>query len=142
MVLLQQLATVQLTTFGDVAEYVLRKILLRDTVYFVTDQYKDGSIKSYERERRKSSGSVRIRLERSDQKRPKQWSKFLKDGENKSELVEFLYKEWSHPLKYANILGRRILYVNHGSYFHKIWLENNMVLCVEEESLFYGPGRS
>ena len=131
MVLLQKLASVQLATFGEVAEYVLRKILLKDTIYFVTDLYKDGSIKSYKRERRKSSGSVPIRLEKA-----KTMIKLLKDEKNKSELIEFLYKELSHPLKYANIIGRRILYVNHGSHFHKIWVENNVVLCVEEELLF------
>lgn len=53
MVLLQQLENVKLTTFGDVSEFILKRIMLRSSVvYFVTDQYKTESIKSYERKRR------------------------------------------------------------------------------------------
>ena len=66
MVLLQQLEKVPLATFGDVSEYILRRILSHNalTTYFVTDQYIDGSIKSYERERRAQSGTIRINIER------------------------------------------------------------------------------
>ena len=54
MVLLQQLGCVQLSTFGDISEYVLKRITsdCYSWIYFVTDQYKAGSIKSFERNRR------------------------------------------------------------------------------------------
>ena len=38
LVLLQQLASVPLSTFGDVAEHVLKIILKRKVVHSVTDQ--------------------------------------------------------------------------------------------------------
>jgi hypothetical protein len=68
MVLLQQLASVQLLTFGVVSEFILRRIMKAKIVYFVTDQYLEGSIKTYERERRDSSGSLRVRIERREHK--------------------------------------------------------------------------
>ena len=39
MVLLQQLSSVNLSSFGDVSEYLLRRIMKKKIVYFVTDQY-------------------------------------------------------------------------------------------------------
>ena len=42
-------------------------------VYFVTDQYKPGSIKSHEREKRKASdGTMQVRIEKREQEWPKQ----------------------------------------------------------------------
>ena len=57
MVLLQQLENIQLTTFGDVSEFLLKRILQipSSRVYFVTDQYKNDSIKGYERSRREAT---------------------------------------------------------------------------------------
>ena len=63
MVILQQLASVQLMSLGDIAELVFKKVLTRRVVYFLTDQYKPG-IKSLEREKRKASdGMMRVRNE-------------------------------------------------------------------------------
>lgn len=137
MVLLQQMTAVNLTTFGDVAEYILRRILKQTVVYFVTDQYNDGSIKSYERERRKKEiGSLLIRVERREQKVPKQWAKFLRDPQNKKELIEFLYKDWSHTSRYVKYFDNKtILYVNVNSDFYKIWLENGKIETAKEPSL-------
>ena len=119
MVVLQQLPVVNLSTFGDIAEHILRRMMKRRVAYFVTDQYRNGSIKSYERERRKKEiGSLLIRVERRDQKLPKQWAKFLRDPQNKSELVEFLYKDWSDSTGYAEYFDDgSILYVNVGDKF-------------------------
>ena len=73
MVILQQLASIQLTTFGDVAELVFKRVLTKKVVYFVTDQYKPGSIKYLEREKRKAlNGPMRVWIEKREQKRPKQ----------------------------------------------------------------------
>ena len=54
MVILEQ-TLIQLTSFGDVAEIVFKRVLTRKEVYFVTDQYKPGSIKSLEREKKRHS---------------------------------------------------------------------------------------
>ena len=136
MVLLQQLASVPLATFGDVAEFILIKIMQHQNVYFVTDQYTPGSIKTYERERRKESGSIRISIERRDQLRPKQWSKFLKDGENKKNLIKFLFHEWSsNHEKYVKYLKSRSLFVNHGEQFHKLTVKKGIIHCQEVTKL-------
>ena len=54
MVLLQQLTSVSLSTFGEVSEYLLKRITPSPAkiIYFVTDQYKYDSIKGSERQRR------------------------------------------------------------------------------------------
>lgn len=121
MVLLQQLQNASLETFGDLSECVLRRIL-KDTAvaYFVTDRYLPGSIKSFERSRRSESGSVRYKIERRDQKRTKQWSKYLKNPENKTDLINFLSKDWSDRSRFAELLKGKTLYVNVTDRFLKL----------------------
>lgn len=56
MVIFQQLTFVNLLTFGDVSEFVLRRIREANTeIYFVTDQYNQNSIKSFERDKNPAS---------------------------------------------------------------------------------------
>ena len=65
------------------------------TVYFVTDQYVVGLINSFERAcRATQSGTIRIRIDRRDQFQSKQRSKYLRDADNKEELVAFLLRDW------------------------------------------------
>ena len=65
MVILQQLASIQLTSLGDVAEFVFQRVLTRKVVYFVIDQYKPGSIKSLELEKRKAPvGTMQVQIEK------------------------------------------------------------------------------
>ncbi len=92
MVLLQQLASIPLDTFGDVSEHIFNRIMKgnSDTVYFVTDQYLEHSIKEIERRRRTTSGTIQIKLERRNQKTPKQFKRYLNDLKNKIYLVKFL----------------------------------------------------
>ena len=129
MVLLQQMEKVLLSTFGDVAEYLMKRITRSSsgTVYFVTDQYIPGSIKSFEREKRSATGTIRYKVERRDQPRTKQWSKFLRDPVNKTELIHFLLADWSHPTRYARFLVNRILYVNVESKFFKLTCTDGVV---------------
>ena len=64
------------------------------TVYFVTDQYVVGLINSFERAcRATQSGTIRIRIDRRDQFQSKQRSKYLRDADNKEELVAFLLRD-------------------------------------------------
>ena len=68
MVILQQLVSIQLISFGDVAEFAFRRVLTRKVVYFITDQYKPGSIKFLECERRKASnGTMRLQIEKREE---------------------------------------------------------------------------
>ena len=71
-------------SFGDVAELVFKRLLARKVVYFVTDQYKPGSIKSLEREKRiASDGTMWVRIE-------KKWAKATE------EIEEILEKWWKY----------------------------------------------
>ena len=129
MVLFQQLASLQLTSFGDVAEFLFKKVLKKKIVYFVTDQYNQGSIKSLERERRAASeGTMRVRIEEREQKRPKQWKKYLRNDDNKLELVKFLLNDWSHPTRYAHLFtSDTYLFFNCASQMHKLTLNDGLV---------------
>ena len=66
-------------------------------VMFITDQYFETSIKGGERERRASTGQIQITASRCDQPAPKQFKNYLAVGANKTELLEFLVKDWTHP---------------------------------------------
>ena len=62
-----------------------------------------------EREKRASEGVVTIKIIGSGKKYPKQWRKYLGSGEIKSELVQFILKEWSGQ-KYKSLIGNRHLF--------------------------------
>ena len=133
MVILQQVDAVKLTTFGDLSDTVISRITSRprttvDTIYFVTDQYRENSIKSYERSRRSQSGTIRMKIERRDQRLPKQFQKYLRDAENKSDVISFLFRDWSSNQEYMELLRNRKLYINVGNYFYKIQVLNNQII--------------
>ena len=108
MVLIQQTSSVALETFGDLSNFLFSRITKSaEVIYFVTDRYLPGSIKSYERGRRQNSGSIRYRIERREQKRTKQWMKYLKDSTNKYELIKFLLDDWSDSSRFAKQLRER-----------------------------------
>ena len=98
MCIIQQLPT-GLETFGNLSGF------------FVTDQYWKHSIKSCERDnRRANTGSICVTVIRHEQKLPKQMKKYLSVGENKEELVEFLFKDWSSNSTHINKIINRNLY--------------------------------
>ena len=69
MVILQQPASIQLTLFEHVAEFVFERVLTKKVLYLLTDQYKSGSIKSYEHEKRKAyDATMRVRIEKREQR--------------------------------------------------------------------------
>ena len=80
MVVLQQADVSKLSTFGDLSKYILEKVLKSNScehVYFVTDQYRKNCIKGFERARRLSSETINYKIERRDQKLPKQFKGFF-----------------------------------------------------------------
>ena len=92
MVIIQQLSSLRLGTFGEISEYVLKRITSHSSkvIYFVTDQYLENSLKGNERKRRASAGSICIQIARRDQKPPKQFKKYLSDGKSLSiVMLEF-----------------------------------------------------
>lgn len=127
MVLLQQTQRVPLETFGDLSEYLITRIL---TVYFVTDRYLPDFIKSYERTRRGVTSSLRYKIERRDQKRTRQWAKYLKDSGNETELTHSLLRDWSHRSRFANLLSGKVLFVNVDDYFIKLTCPENEVFLI------------
>ena len=114
MVLIQHLVSTKLETFAKMSEYLMKKRTSNEAkvIYFVTDQYNNDFLKSIEPlQRRKAAGSIRVQLTRRDQKRPKQFKKFLNDGANKVDLVKFLLKDWSDPERFRHVINDRIIFV-------------------------------
>ena len=127
MVLLQQMTKIQLPTFGSLSDYLKKRITRTSSVvYFVTDQYLEGSVNSFEREKRMSTGNLRFRIERREQSRTKQWAKYLRNPDNETELVSFLLNDWAHS-RNADLLMGKTLYVNSGSCFYKLFCRRNEV---------------
>ena len=90
MVLIRQMDVSGMSTFGDFSKYILERVLKMGTgqsIYFMTDQYKQNSIKGYER-MRALSDVMKDKIERREQNFPKHFKKFLGGGENK--VVKFL----------------------------------------------------
>ena len=83
MVLLEKLHPNQ-TTFGEVSDYILAKIVIGTSrVPFVTDNYLNQSVKAIERERRSTYGTIRIKVMGKEQVTPKQWKKFMRHTDDK-----------------------------------------------------------
>ena len=108
--------------FGLFAQFLLSQIVGLATrnnssaIHFVTDRYPDISIKGTERSRRAATGSERIHIYSPDQPSPRQWSKFLANGQNKESLVSFLFEEW---LKVDPMLLRGVtVFFAHGEECH------------------------
>lgn len=138
MVIIQQLSSIHLETFGEMSEYVLNRIINNQAkvIYFVTDQYKENSLKGIERKRRSSGGSIRVQLTRRKQKRPKQFKKYLNDGGNKVDLVKFFLRDWSDPERFKQVIADRVLFFTVESKCYRLEVEENSVTCREEECLF------
>ena len=90
-------------TFLQYADRILVKAVRQCTsmrctrMDFVTDRYPETSIKDCEHIRREASSAQRTEITRGDQKLPKQLTKFLSNGKNKENLVDFLLVAWSRP---------------------------------------------
>ena len=138
MVIIQQLSSLRLATFGEMSEYVLKRITFHSSkiIYFVTDQYLQNSLKENERKRRASAGSIRIQITRRDQKPPKQFKKYLSDGSNKVDLVKFLLNDWSDPRRFNATIADRVIFFTLESKAYRLQVANNKVSSSTEENLF------
>ena len=105
MVLLQKLPKI-LKTFGDISDYILKNLLHGSTrvAFFVTDYYLEDSIKSMERDSQSAYGTIRMKVMRREEVMPKQWKKFLRNSENKLDLIDFLWHDLSTNLKHSQQL--------------------------------------
>ncbi|KAL8571804.1 hypothetical protein ACOMHN_053962 [Nucella lapillus] len=111
MVLLHSLTALP-STFAELADKVLRCLPASTRVDFVADTYHPDSIKMMERIRRGQSET--FLLSGPNTKVPRDWKKFLSNGENKNQLIEFLLSEWMKDC-YAEKLLNKQLYVTSGT---------------------------
>ena len=107
-------------TFRHLAEILLQRLVNRaksnssDEVHFVTDTYRNVSIKNAEHANRAAGGSQVMRI--YGQALPQQSKKFLSNGQNKESLIEFLFETWS-KMATSDLKGVRV-YLSHGSKCH------------------------
>ncbi|KAJ8042408.1 hypothetical protein HOLleu_13456 [Holothuria leucospilota] len=137
----RQLASSNASTFGEFASRVF-DILISVTrtrnckrIDFVTDRYLPHSIKSAERGKRSSAGDIRVKIISSTQKKTIQWKKFLANATNKTELVEFLVKEWEKAYYTPKLQGVN-LFVAHGEMCHRLSSDGNVTIVQEVQDLF------
>ena len=136
MVLLQKLPKM-LKTFGDISDYILKKVL-RDparAAFFVTDYYLEDSIKSMERDSRSTYGTIRMKVVRREQAIPKQWKKFLRNSENKLDLIDFLLYDWSTNSKHSQLLDGKEFYMTIRDEAHCISLVHGVISCDRVQEL-------
>ena len=90
--------------------------------------------RNLERTKRAEQGTIKVKITGGGQKCPKQWKKFLSDGENKTQLAGYLLKEWSID-SYASRIGTRKIFFALGSNCYRLLVISGKVLCEEVEEL-------
>ena len=138
MAMLQMLQNTS-KTFNELAEKLLTKIINvavssnARRVDFVCDRYPAQSIENLERERRACSGSQIVRIYSEKQRVPRQWKKFLSAGENKEELMKFIFYAWQrlNPRLLRNVE----VFLAHESQCHHLTASNEGIVCTEVEEL-------
>ena len=93
------------------------------------DQYPQISIKYVERATRSQKGVLKINIQSCDQKCPTQWQKYLSLGENKRDLVHFLFREWNQDCN-RPLLQNVMLFVCHGNQCQRLIAAGDHVICV------------
>ena len=134
MVIIRQMDVSRMSTFGEFSKCILERVLKMGTgqsIYFVTDQYKQNSIKGYERSRRALSDVMKYKIERREQNLPKHFKRFLGGGENQEELVKFLCKDWGSSDDYKPLINDHSLFVNVCDMFFLIKQENGRIKMTE-----------
>ena len=126
-------------TFGELADYLFDRIMnvtrYAPRVDVIFDRYPEISIKNTERNQRAQAGSVRIQITGGNQHTPKQWKKFLTDGQNKEGLVDFLLREWTQD-RYNTKLGKRKLFLTNGKFCYKIHSSEAEIVCTQVDDLY------
>ena len=120
-------------SFGELSKQLLVKVINSalsskcKRVDFVCDRYPQQSIKSLERNRRSAQDVQKIKIYSMAQKVPRQWKKFLSCGENKEELMKFIYSSW---IKADPTLLKGIeVYLAHEEMCHKFIASSGLLTC-------------
>ena len=122
------------TTFGEISQYLLKKICQTksDTIHFVFDKTVSPSIKDCERDKRMINGRTSLyHIAGPGQKRPSSWMEALRNDQFKESLVDFLVQSWEDDNLVA-ILKEKVLYANGGDicYSYKV-CDGKMVRNIE-----------
>ena len=59
----------------------------------------------------------------------------MRKGDNKVEIVQFLFNDWSHNKRYRELLSDLTVFVNIGKNFHKIHVLSNLIETALDEDL-------
>ena len=120
-------------SFGELSKQLLGKVVNSalsskcKTVDFVCHRYPQQSIKSLKRNRRSAQDVQKIKIYSMAQKVPRQWKKFLSFGENKEELMKFIYSSW---IKADPTLLKDIeVYLAHEEMCHKFIASSGLLTC-------------
>ena len=95
--------------FGMLSQTLFHMLPAANEIPFVTDTYKEISIKSSERNRRGFSDTFKIKGPAT--KVPKNFHQFLRSDSNKTQLIRFLLSEWSSDKHAPLFKSRKILFV-------------------------------
>lgn len=137
MVVLQTLTVIP-ETFGELATKLLTMVVNAALFYkckrvdFVCDRYPPQSIKNMERARRTANGVHVIRIYSEQQKAPRQWKKFMSSGDNKEELIKFIFNNWTKadPLKGVEV------FLAHEEQCHRLFDSNGEMMFPEIRELY------
>jgi hypothetical protein len=128
------------STFGELAHKLLIMLVelavksKAKRVDFVCDRYPAQSIKDFERAIRGERVTQLIKIYSSLQKVPRQWKKFITAGENKEELIKFIFKSWSEECDPQLLRGVEV-FIAHESQCHQLVASTNTITCHEVEDL-------
>ena len=129
-------------TFGELALAILKSFPKSKNIHFITDSYIPSSIKAAERERRGISEMHAQVIHGPLTKLPKNWKAFLSNDTSKTNLIEFLLREWEGDI-YAPYLQDRFIFVVCGGSCTLLSSEDGMVTntqpvndlnCAQEEA--------
>ena len=130
--------------FSELAEMVRTRILVESgeasRIDFLGDHYPAISIKNTERNKRGKDGQLVVNIISPEQFCPRQWRKFMPNGSNKINLLNFLVRVWSANPAYAQKIKDHTLFVTHGDDCTKLVVSEGTVtastvveLCSNQE---------
>ena len=100
------------SNFRLISHRIFDSMPKRVNFVFSTDMYQEGSIKDMEREQRGSSEKLIIGGQLT--KKPADWKNFLKNSQNKSQLLDVMNEVWSSDAFAPKLVQRKVVSVVQG----------------------------
>lgn len=100
------------SNFKQISEKLFNMIPKKADAIFSTDMYLEDSVKRMERQRRGSSERLLITGENT--KKPADWKTFLKNDDNKKQLVQVMQKSWNSDIYAKRLEGREVILICEG----------------------------